>query len=60
MRKMFLAAIVRNVEIYSHIVIEKMILYTSHTSKKLTALAPISSSLFHSVARNWKESMTII
>ena len=45
MRKIFLAAIVRNVEIYSHIVIEKMILYTSHPSKKSTALAPISSSL---------------
>ena len=29
MRKDFLAAIVRNVEIYSHIVIKKMILYTA-------------------------------
>ena len=35
MRKKFLTAIVRNFEIYSHIVIQKMILYTRHPSNFL-------------------------
>ena len=34
--------------------------YTSHPNKKSTALAPISSSLFYSVTKTWKESMAII